>query len=87
MGVSEVLRLTPSGSEGVGKSRKVVHPALRNFTVNGIHAQSKVAYEHCSVTEGLVEGVRIVNCAIQSLKLNGAGRALDQGPCVVEQAV
>ena len=81
------LKLTPSGGEGVGKSRKVIHPALRNCTVDGILAQSKIAYKHCRVTESLVERVGIVHSAIQSFKLNGAGRALDQSPCVVEQAV
>lgn len=80
-------RLTPCSGKGMSKSLEVIHPRLGNHAVDGILAQSKVADQHGGMAEGSVEGIRVVNSAVECLELKGAGRTFDQSPCVFKEAV
>ena len=51
-----------------------MHPGLGNSAVYRVLAQGKVADQHSSMAERLVEGIRVVNSAVECLELKGAGR-------------
>ena len=80
------MRLTPSGRKGIRESLEVIRPFLSDRAVNWVVAESKIADQHGRAAEGLVEGVRVSKLAGQGHELQSTGRALSQGPVVLEEA-
>ena len=64
-----------------------MHPGLGNSAEYRILAQGKVADQHGGMAERLIEGIRIVDSAIECLVLKGAGGTFDQSPVVIKKAV
>ena len=54
-----------------------MHPGLGNSAVYGIIAKGKVADQHGGMAERLVEGIRVVNSAVECLELKSAGGTFD----------
>lgn len=50
-----------------------MHPGLGNSAVYGILTQGKVADQHSGVAERLVEGIGVVNSAVECFELKSAG--------------
>ena len=83
-----VGQLEPSAGVGVGKFLGVVEEVARDFLVVGIHAQRQVGGGH--VGRMLLVGVEsvhnhVLGLAVLGCPLDGACRALDLFPLVLEQ--
>lgn len=81
-----VEKLEPGAGKGLAELLGVLLPALADFEVLGVVKEGEIASQHGGAAElGLVEGIRVVDCAIEGFPLMGASRALDEGPVVGEE--
>ena len=77
--------LTPSGSKRIRETLEVIHPFPGDSAVDRIIAESKIADQHGRTAECFVEGVGVNSLAGEGLELQSTGRALGQGPVVLEE--
>jgi hypothetical protein len=82
-----IERLTPCCYKGISESVEVINPGSGNGAEYGIIAQGKITNKHCGMAECLVEGIRVVNSAVERLELHSAGGTFCQCPCVLKQTV
>lgn len=83
-----VEKLEPGAGEGLAHLLGVVEPALADLEVSGIVDEGEIAGEHGGAAElGLVEGIRVVDGAVEGFPLVSSGGTLDEGPFVLEKTL